>query len=95
VFLWHSSADKAQIRGIRARLVADGFSPWLDEAGPLPGQYREQEIRTAVRRSSAVLVFFITSSLTKEGFVQKRFNLHLTLQMRSPTELTCPRSVST
>jgi TIR domain len=84
LFLCHSSGDKVQVRELRARLVSDGFSPWFDESDLLPGQDWAQEIRTAVRSSSAVLVLLSPSSVSKEGFVQKEIRLALDIADEKP-----------
>ena len=71
IFLCHSSGDKAKIRKLHKRLTKDGFLPWLDEKGLLPGQNWESEIRKAVKSSDVVLVCLSLTSTTKEGFIQK------------------------
>jgi hypothetical protein len=84
IFLCHSSGDKTRVRQVKTRLLADGFSPWLDEDDLLPGHDWEQEIRRAVRRSSAVLVLLSPSSVTKEGFVQKETRFALDVADEKP-----------
>jgi hypothetical protein len=84
IFLCHSSGDKTRVRQVKTRLLADGFSRWLDEDDLLPGHDWEQEIRRAVRRSSAVLVFLSPSSVTKEGFVQKEIRFALDVADEKP-----------
>src|SRR5205823_4799409 len=77
VFLCHASGDKAQVRALHERLVADGVDPWLDEKKLLPGQEWESEIAKAVRSSDVVLVCLSRSSITKSGFVQKEIRFAL------------------
>lgn len=51
VFLYHSSADKEQVRDLHQRLRRDGVLPWLDEEDILPGQDWDGENRRAIRES--------------------------------------------
>jgi class 3 adenylate cyclase len=73
VFLCHSSGDKPAVRAICTRLREDGFQPWLDEEQLLPGQDWQLEIKKAVRSADAVVVCLSSSSVTKEGFLQREF----------------------
>src|SRR3712207_2923384 len=77
VFLCHGSEDKATVREIYARLRQDGVRPWLDEEEILPGQDWDTEIRRAVRQSHAILVCLSSSSVRKEGYLQKELRLAL------------------
>lgn len=76
-FLCHSSGDKSLVRQYSARLKSDGFAPWLDEEKILPGEEWDRAIRRAVREAHVVIVFLSTSSITKEGYVQKEIRLAL------------------
>jgi hypothetical protein len=71
VFLCHASEDKSIIRALYARLLADGFQPWLDEENLLPGQNWQREITKAVKQSDTVLVCLSSNSIHKTGYVQK------------------------
>jgi len=84
VFLCHSSDDKATVRSLYHRLVADGFSPWLDEEELLPGQDWEDEIPNAVRESDIVIVCLSQGSITKKGYVQKEIKFALDIADRQP-----------
>jgi hypothetical protein len=70
VFLCHASEDKVAVRSYAARLVEAGFATWFDEEQLLPGQEWDFEIRKAISRSSAVIVFLSPRS-GKRGYVQK------------------------
>ena len=70
VFLCHASEDKSAVRGYANQLAEAGFAPWLDEDELLPGQEWDTEIRRAIERSSAVVVFLSPRS-QKRGYVQK------------------------
>ena len=84
VFLCHSSEDKAAVRSLYERLVADGVDPWLDEKKLLPGQAWEAEITEAVRVSDAVLVCLSRVSATKSGFSQKEIRFALDVADEKP-----------
>lgn len=71
VFLCHSSGDKERVRALRARLLGDGITCWLDEEDLLPGQDWDREIRRALRASGHVLACLSNASTTRAGYVQK------------------------
>ena len=77
VFLCHSKNDKTQVRTLYARLVEDGFYPWLDEENLLPGEDWKREIPRAVRNSDIVLVCLSKSSVDKTGYVQTEIRFAL------------------
>ncbi len=76
-FLCHSKGDKAAVRELYKRLLADGIRPWLDEEDLLPGQDWQLEIPRAVRNSDVVLVCLSTESVDKTGYVQKEIKFAL------------------
>lgn len=72
VFLCHASQDKPIVRELYKRLLAeDWIDPWLDEEKLLPGQDWNLEIEKAVETSDAVLVCVSSTSVAKEGYVQR------------------------
>jgi formylglycine-generating enzyme required for sulfatase activity len=78
IFLCHASEDKAQVRELYNRLRAiDGFEPWLDEEGLLPGQDWTREIPRALQTSDFILIFFSRNSVAKRGYVQREMKLAL------------------
>ena len=70
VFLCHASEDKPAVRDYAARLAEAGFTTWLDEEALLPGQDWDVEIRKAIERSGAVIVF-LSARTQKRGYIQK------------------------
>ena len=84
VFLCHASGDKPAVRELYDRLVADGFSPWLDEKSLVAGQDWHHEIKKAVRASDVVVVCLSNGSITKEGYVQKEIKLALDVEEEKP-----------
>lgn len=77
VFLCHGREDKAPVRDLYYRLVAEGVQPWLDEENLLPGQDWKYEAEQAVRQSDVVLVCLSRTSVEKTGFVQKEIRYAL------------------
>jgi hypothetical protein len=77
IFLCHSSEDKSVVRDLYARLLADGFEPWLDEKKLLPGLPWRSTIATAVRESDIVIVCLSRGSVSKTGFIQKEIKYAL------------------
>jgi hypothetical protein len=72
VFLCHASQDKPVVRELYQQLLAeDWIDPWLDEERLLPGQDWNLEIEKAVESSDAVIVLVSTTSVSKEGYVQR------------------------
>jgi hypothetical protein len=72
VFLCHASQDKPIVRELFQRLLAEGWiDPWLDEERLLPGQDWNLEIEKAVETSDAVVVCVSSTSVAKEGYIQK------------------------
>jgi len=71
VFLCHSFDDKPAIRELYKKLIEQGIDVWLDEEKLLPGQDWQFEIPGALQDSDAVIVCLSSSSITKEGYVQK------------------------
>jgi hypothetical protein len=84
VFLCHGSEDKTTVRELYSDLREDGADPWLDEKNILPGQDWDTEIRTAVRKSDAILVCLSATSVSKEGYVQKEIRFALDVADEKP-----------
>lgn len=81
----HCSADKPQVRALRARLAQiAGVAPWLDEVELLPGHDWAVEISKAIRESHIVLVCLSEAATTKEGFVQKEIRAALDVADEKP-----------
>ena len=85
VFLCHSSDDKPTVRELYQKLSAEGWvDVWLDEEKLLPGQDWEFEIEKALDNSDAVIVTLSTSSVSKEGYVQKELRFVLDIALEKP-----------
>jgi TIR domain len=84
IFLCHSSEDKPRVRELWHRLRSDGMDPWLDEKSLLPGQDWRLQITRAVRQSDIVIVCLSSTSIIKEGFVNKEITFALDLADEKP-----------
>lgn len=72
VFLCHASQDKPAVRELYRKLTAEPWiDPWLDEEKLLPGHDWNLEIEKAVESSDAVIICVSSTSIAKEGYVQK------------------------
>lgn len=77
VFLCHSSSDKPMVEKFYSLFINDRVDAWLDKKNLIPGQDWKLEIQRAVKNSDVVVVFLSSSSITKEGFVQKEIRIAL------------------
>ena len=82
VFLCHASQDKPIVRDLYKKLAAEPWiDPWLDEERLLPGQDWNLEIEKAVESSDAVIVCVSSTSVAKEGYVQKELRQVLNIAL--------------
>ena len=82
VFLCHASQDKPVVRDLYQRLKSETWiDPWLDEERLLPGQDWNLEIEKAVESSDAVIVCVSSTSLAKEGYIQKELRQVLNIAL--------------
>lgn len=82
VFLCHASQDKPVVRDLYQKLAAEPWiDPWLDEERLLPGQDWNLEIEKAVESSDAVIVCVSSTSIAKEGYVQKELRQVLNIAL--------------
>lgn len=86
VFLCHSFDDKEKVRELYKSLRLEGFSPWLDEENILPGQKWQNTINQAIRVSDVVIVCVSTSSVKKEGYVQREISSALNIAEEKPED---------
>ena len=82
VFLCHASQDKPAVRDLYQRLAAESWiEPWLDEEKLLPGQDWNLEIEKAVESSHAVIVCISSTSIAKEGYIQRELRQVLNIAL--------------
>jgi hypothetical protein len=72
------------VRRTERRLKQDGVQTWLDDSNLLPGQDWDHEIRAAVRRAAAVVVFLSHDAVTKTGYLQKEIRVVLDVADEQP-----------
>jgi len=85
VFLCHAKEDKEVVRELYKKLEEEGWiDPWLDSEKLLPGQDWDYEIEKAVRNTNAVIACLSSSSVTKEGYIQKEIKFALNVELEKP-----------
>jgi hypothetical protein len=85
VFLCHASQDKPIARELYQRLLAEGWiDPWLDEEKLLPGQDWDMEIEQAVEAADVVVVCLSSTSVSKEGYIQRELKFALDVALEKP-----------
>ena len=76
IFLCHASQDKPIVHELYDKLLSEGWiEPWLDVKKLLPGQDWQAEIKNAVETADNVIIFLSTTSINKDGFIQKELRL--------------------
>ncbi len=89
IFLSYAKEDRAHVEKLYHRLKREGYKPWLDLFDLLPGQHWEQEIPNALRASDFIILFFSSTSVSKQGYVQKEFKLALEILDNIPNDRIC------
>ena len=85
VFLCHASQDKPVVRELYQRLSNKGWiDPWLDEEKLLPGQDWNMEIEKAVEAADVVIVCLSSTSVSKEGYIQRELKFVLDIALEKP-----------
>ncbi len=85
VFLCHASQDKPVVRELYQRLLTeDWIDPWLDKEKLLPGQDWDLEIEKAVETADVVIVCVSSTSVEKEGYLQKELRKVLNIALEKP-----------
>lgn len=83
VFICHAPADRDSVSVLYDRLKQLGADVWLDKENILPGQFRELEIRKAVRKVDVVVVC-LSKQFNQAGLRQKEVRLALDTAMEKP-----------
>ena len=79
VFLCYARADSRAVEDLHSRLQRDGYAPWQDTVGILPGEEWRDKIRRAVRESDVFIACLSNGSINRSGFIQveNRFALEV------------------
>jgi formylglycine-generating enzyme required for sulfatase activity len=87
VFVSYASQDKPAVRELSQRFAGEGWiDPWVDEKKLLPGQDWRTKIEEAVETSDTVIICLSSSSVGKEGFVQKELRYAREIAFEKPDE---------
>jgi hypothetical protein len=77
IFLSYGRHDGDKVIPVYDRLVAEGFTPWMDVKNILPGHHREDAIERAMRNADFVLVCLSAGSVNRRGSFQKEITIAL------------------
>jgi len=77
IFLGHASEDKSRVIALYNKLIEHDLNPWLDIVNLKPGDNWEYKIREAIQNSKVFLACLSSTSVSKNGFVQKELRLAL------------------
>lgn len=77
IFLSYARADEERVTQVYQKLLAEGFTPWMDTQDILLGEKWEHSINQAIRRADFFLVFLSNGSTNKRGFLRKEINAAL------------------
>ncbi|MEE4355519.1 MAG: SUMF1/EgtB/PvdO family nonheme iron enzyme [Desulfococcaceae bacterium] len=84
IFICHSREDAETANRIYDDLKKAGAEPWMDKKDLLPGQRWKDEISKAVRSSRFFLVLLSSSSVSRQGFVNKEMRMALDMAEELP-----------
>jgi hypothetical protein len=84
VFICYSSADRERVRELDKRIRVSGVQTWLDKHSLLPGHDWDREIRKSLKDCEIVLACLSSSSVTKDGYVQKEIDIALDVADQKP-----------
>jgi glycogen synthase len=82
VFLSHASVDEAWVKDLKAKLVSNGLSVWLDYDEVIPGDSLASTIEMGLAASGTVALVVSPESL-KSGWVRKEYDAAVSLQLSS------------
>jgi len=86
IFLCHSKLDRLAARQLYRLLRNDGIDPWLGEDEILPGEDRDKEIISAVRKSNLMIVCLSRQSVDQMGCVDKDIQFALDVADEKPRD---------
>lgn len=87
VFISYASQDKPAVQELSRRLASERWiDPWVDERKLLPGQDWRARIEEAVETSDIVVICLSSTSVSKEGFVQKEVRYAREIALEKPED---------
>ena len=71
IFLSYAHSDQDAVKRIYEKLMSEGYAPWMDQYGILPGENWERSIHVAINKADFILVFLSDHSINRRGFLQR------------------------
>lgn len=84
IFLSHAHEDKEDVQQLYHSLVAKGIDAWFDSESLLGGQNWKYVIEESVRGADVVIVCLTSTSVNKEGYIQKEIKIALEAYEEKP-----------
>jgi hypothetical protein len=84
VFICYAREDLESAKRMFANLKEEGFQPWFDQEGLMPGQRWEIGIEKAIRTSQYFIPLLSSHSVEHTGYVQKEILRALEILERMP-----------
>lgn len=70
IFLSYVQEDREKVEELYQKLFSEGFDPWMDKHGILPGENFRLSIDKAMRNSDFVFIFLSSNSVVRRSFFQ-------------------------
>jgi hypothetical protein len=77
IFISYAKEDLAFAEKLYNYLEENGFKPWIDKKGILPGQNWDFVIKKALREANYIILLLSDTSVQKRGYVQREFKIAL------------------
>lgn len=88
IFLSYSSKDKDKIGELYDKLMAEGYSPWMDKKSLYPGDLWAKAITTSIQQSHFFIACLTNNSVDSKCYLKKEIKLALeVLQKRRKKDI--------
>lgn len=77
IFISYATPDRERVLPFYNHLNAAGFVTWMDFKSIMPGQNWDFEIKKALDRSQAILIFISHNSVERRSYLQKEMKIAL------------------
>jgi hypothetical protein len=84
VFVSYAAEDNLRVKDLCSRLTDEGFNVWRDADQLLPGEDWRSRIEATIEEADVVVVCLSSTSVSKEGFVQKEIRYVLDIADEKP-----------
>ncbi|MBI1766716.1 MAG: toll/interleukin-1 receptor domain-containing protein [Acidobacteria bacterium] len=71
IFLSYARADQAQVETVYQRLLAEGYTPWMDKENLFGGERWEKAIFRALEQADFVLICLTPRAYNRRGFLRR------------------------